>query len=397
MSPINDKAQLWVKGREQVFSRMEELINPNDQIIWMHCSSLGEFEQGRPLLEKLRLKHSSYKILLTFFSPSGFEVRKNYEGADYVFYLPIDSKQNAIKFFDITNPHLVIFVKYDFWYYYLAEAKERDIPLLLISAIFRKEQPFFSKYGAFHRKMLSFFTRMFVQDTRSVALLQTIGFTENVTLAGDTRFDRVVEIAEKFEPIDLIEMFCKGAVVIVAGSTWPEDDKELAKFANTRNNVKFIIAPHDIGKEQLEECSKLYKHSQLFSSYKKGPAAEINTIIIDNIGILSRLYKYATICYVGGGFGADGVHNVLEAAVYGKPVVFGPEYKKFNEAIELIENNGGISIKNGQELELAFDNLINNPSKYKVKATASFDYVYSKRGSTEKILRYIQENLRLTN
>lgn len=397
-APFNQKARLWIKGREGVFDRMRESLSSEDKIIWMHCSSLGEFEQGRPLLERLRKTYPSYKILLTFFSPSGYEVRKNYSGAHYIFYLPTDSRENAETFYNLVHPALIIFVKYEFWYNYLFEAKKRKIPLLLISAIFRKKQPFFSKHGDFHRSMLSTFTHLFVQNSESVSLLQKIGFNSNVSLSGDTRFDRVIEIAGNFQSISSIEDFCAGSDVVVAGSTWLEDDKELAHYVNTRSKVKFIIAPHDIGKDRLDECTHLYKHSILFSAIDslKDPD-NINTIIIDNIGMLSRLYKYATVCYIGGGFGADGVHNVLEAAVYGKPVVFGPEYEKFNEAIELIARGGGISIENALELEATFDRLLNNASEYYEKAGASLNYVYRNGGSTGKILEYIQENRLLTS
>lgn len=397
---FNTKAKLWIQGREGIFERMKEAISASDKIIWMHCASLGEFEQGRPLLEKLKTHYPSYKILLTFFSPSGYEVRKDYKGADYIFYLPVDNKQNAILFFDIVKPQLVIFVKYEFWYFFLHEAKKRSIPLLLISAIFRKKQAFFSKYGNFHRSMLSCFTQVFVQNANSVSLLQTIGFTKNVSLSGDTRFDRVIEIAENFRPVSLIESFCASSDVVVAGSTWLEDDKELAHYVNANEQVKFIIAPHNIGNDRLEECLKLYKHSVLFSSLSASLPADnmhINTIIIDNMGMLSRLYKYATVCYVGGGFGADGVHNVLEAAVYGKPVLFGPEYEKFNEAVELIENDGGVSVENALELEATLDDLLNNSADYTQKSNAARSYVYSKQGSTQKILQFIQENRLLTS
>ncbi|MGI8637986.1 MAG: 3-deoxy-D-manno-octulosonic acid transferase, partial [Segetibacter sp.] len=319
-SPFNNKARLWIKGREDVLTKMKKVIKPEDQIIWMHCSSLGEFEQGRPVLEKLKSRYPSYKILLTFFSPSGYEVRKNYTGADYIFYLPADSSKNANTFYDIVNAKLIVFVKYEFWYYYLHEAKKRGLPLLLISAIFRKQQPFFSKYGAFHRSMLSCFSHLFVQNKESVLLLNKIGLIQNVTLSGDTRFDRVIEIAEQAQSNSSIENFCAGSPVIVAGSTWSEDDKELAHYVNTRNRIKFIIAPHNIDRSRLQECKALYKNSNLYSSVSSSASTEnINTIIVDNVGMLSSLYKYSTISYIGGGFGADGVHNVLEAAVYGKP------------------------------------------------------------------------------
>lgn len=396
VSPFNEKARLWLKGRKDVFGQMELRIKSNTPLIWMHCSSLGEFEQGRPLLEKLRVEYSSYKVLLTFFSPSGYEVRKNYNGADYIFYLPMDSKENAQRFFEIAKPNLILFIKYEFWYYYLKEAKNRNIPLLLISAIFRKNQPFFKGYGHFHREMLSCFTHLFLQNQQSLLLLQTIGL-KNFSIAGDTRFDRVIEIAEKFEPVIPVDAFCAGATVVVAGSTWSEDDKELAHYANSRINVKFIIAPHNIGKDRLNECLRLYKNSVLFSAITNlPPSKNINTIIIDNIGMLSRLYKYGTITYVGGGFGEDGVHNVLEAAVFGKPVVFGPEYDKFFEAVELVSNGGGISVETALELEAELDKLLKKDEAYIESCKASLNYVYSKKGSTEKILQFIQEKRLLT-
>jgi 3-deoxy-D-manno-octulosonic-acid transferase len=397
VSPFNEKARLWEKGRKDIFLRLQQALAASGKLIWMHCASLGEFEQGRPVLEKLTAVDSDIKVLLTFFSPSGYEVRKNYKGADYVFYLPIDSADNARRFFDIVKPVLILFVKYEFWHYYLTEAKKRNIPLFLISAIFRKNQPFFSTYGKFHRHMLACFTHFFVQNEESVALLQSIGIVKNVSLSGDTRFDRVIEIAENFEPISVIEAFCAGSDVIVAGSTWTEDDKELAHYANSKSNVKFIIAPHNIIKDRLEECRRLYRHSVLFSSLTLAkPATDVNTVVIDNIGMLGRLYKYATVAYIGGGFGEDGVHNVLEAAVYGRPVVFGPEYDKFLEAIELIDADGATSVDNALELENTFDRLLKKDEGYQEKCNSSLNYVYSKRGATDKIIGFIYENRLLT-
>jgi len=396
-SPFNQKAKLWLKGREGVFERMREIISADHPLIWMHCSSLGEFEQGRPLLEKIRSNYPAYKILLTFFSPSGYEVRKNYEGADYVFYLPADKEENAKHFFEITKPRLILFIKYEFWYYYLFEAKKRNIPLLLISGIFRKSQPFFAKHGNFHRSMLSCFTHFFFQNEESLFLLKTIGFNKNVTISGDTRFDRVIEIAEQSQPIFTIEAFCSGCDVIVAGSTWPEDDKKLSGYANKKSNVKCIIAPHNINKQRLKECLQLYKNTVLFSSVTfAGVSSDINTIIIDNVGMLSSLYKYSTISYVGGGFGKEGVHNVLEAAVYGKPVIFGPMYEKYIEAKELAENGGGVSIKNYSELEAKLDKFLKKDQVYTNACKAASDYVYIKQGATKKILQFIQEKRLLT-
>ena len=396
-SPFNNKAILWVKGRENVLKKMKSVIKREDQIIWMHCSSLGEFEQGRPVLEKLKDHYTSYKILLTFFSPSGYEVRKNYTAADYIFYLPADSSKNARTFYDTINVKLIIFVKYEFWYYYLQEARKRNLPLLLISAIFRKEQPFFSRYGAFHRSMLSCFTHLFVQNEQSVLLLKRIGFNENVTLSGDTRFDRVIEIAEQAQSNLLIENFCANSSVIVAGSTWLEDDKELAHYVNTRSSIKFIIAPHNIDLSRLDECKTLYKKSIFYSSLNASTSTEnINTIIVDNVGMLSSLYKYSTISYIGGGFGEDGVHNVLEAAVYGKPVFIGPNYQKFKEARDLITCGGAFSFSNEEELKLKMDQLLEDARQLEISSDAAGKYVEENTGATKKIIQFIQANRLLT-
>lgn len=396
-APFQQKAKFWAEGRKRVFERMQEAISSVHPLVWMHCSSLGEFEQGRPLIEKIRIYYPSYKVLLTFFSPSGYEVRKNYNGADYVFYLPMDSRKNASRFFEIVRPRLILFIKYEFWYYYLCEAKRKQIPLLLVSGIFRKNQLFFSRYEHFYSSMLSSFTHFFLQDEYSLSLLKTIGFYKNATVSGDTRFDRVIEIAEQFQPIPSVEAFCNNSDVIVAGSTWLEDDRILAEYANLKKDVKFVIAPHNITRQRLNECLELYKKAVLFSAIKTLPASsEINTIIIDNIGMLSSLYKYATITYVGGGFGSEGIHNVLEAAVYGKPVIFGPVYDKFIEAGELINSRGAVSINSAAALKSTFEKFLTKDENYTEVCKASFDYVYSKRGATQTILQFIQENRLLT-
>jgi 3-deoxy-D-manno-octulosonic-acid transferase len=397
-SPFNSKAAAWLKGRRNIFQKMAGVIRTGENLVWMHCSSLGEFEQGRPVLEKLRAEMRSCKILLTFFSPSGYEVRKDYDGADYIFYLPMDSQVNAIRFFDIVQPRLILFVKYEFWNYYLSEAKHRNIPLVLISGIFRKDQPFFKWYGDLHRQMLTCFTHFFVQNQQSATLLKQVGFEKNVTISGDTRFDRVIKVTEEFEPLALIEQFCGAADVVVAGSTWTEDDKELDHFANSNGDIKFIIAPHSVIKDRIDECLHLYKNSMTYSQMQKGIIpAHVNTLIIDNVGMLSRLYSYATICYVGGAFGAEGVHNVLEPAVYGKPVVFGPEYEKYFEAEELVDVGGAIIIENALELEAELKKLLMKDTAYDSACEASKKYVYSKSGSTSQIVQYIYENRLLTS
>jgi len=384
---------------------------PNPKLVWMHCSSLGEFEQGRPVMEAIRQQYPAAKILLTFFSPSGYEVRKNSSGADYVMYLPMDSKANVRKFIDLVQPDLVVWIKYEYWYYYLTELKKRHIPLVLVSGIFRKDQPFFKWYGRLHWYMLESFNHLFVQTKASKQLLGTIGFSNNVSISGDTRFDRVVQIAEQFKPIDGITEFCGDSAVIVAGSTWIEDEEELDHYANTHPEIKFIIAPHEINEEHLKEIEKLFKHSIRFSKLPVSSSPvpvprnrpletekrQPNTLIIDNIGMLSKLYKYATITFVGGGFGDDGVHNVLEAAVYGKPVVFGPVYDKYIEAVELEQQGGAFVINTALELEETFNELLTDTSEYQASCKAARDYVYNNKGATDKVMQFIQENRLLTN
>jgi 3-deoxy-D-manno-octulosonic-acid transferase len=384
----------------------------HSRLAWMHCSSLGEFEQGRPVLEAIRQQYPNTRILLTFFSPSGYEVRKNSSGADYVMYLPMDSKANVRKFLNLVQPDLAIWIKYEYWFYYLTELKKRHIPLVLVSGIFRKDQPFFKWYGRLHWYMLESFNHLFVQTKKSKQLLGTIGFTNNVTISGDTRFDRVVQIAEQFKPIDPIEYFCGDNTVIVAGSTWPEDEEELDHYANTHPEIKFIIAPHEIDEEHLKEIEQLFRHSVRFSKLVVPGSSPVpvprnrplesekpkpNTLIIDNIGMLSKLYKYATITYVGGGFGDDGVHNVLEAAVYGKPVVIGPVYEKYVEAVELETAGGLLVVNTALELEETFNELLTNTNAYKASCEAARNYVYNNKGATEKIMQFIQENRLLTN
>ena len=396
---FNNKASDWVKGRKGIFEALQASIKKEDKIIWMHCASLGEFEQGRPVLEKLYLiKNPGQKILLTFFSPSGYEVQKDYDGADYVFYLPMDSKENALRFFELVQPTLILFVKYEFWYFYFKEAQTRKIPLLLVSSIFRKDQPFFKWYGGTYKKMLESISHFFVQNDTSAQLLSKLGYNKEVTISGDTRFDRVLKVASQFKQLDLIKIFCGNAKVVVAGSTWTEDDKELDHFANTNTTIKFIIAPHNIGKDRIDECLYLYKNALTYSALSSGGNVEgKNTLIIDNIGMLSTLYGYADVCYVGGGFGADGVHNVLEPAVYGKPVVFGPEYEKFNEAEGLLEAGGAVSIENALELDATLASLLNDDEKRKHVGEQSRNYVIQQAGATDKVIAYIQEKRLLTN
>ena len=375
-------------------------------MIWFHCASLGEFEQARPLLEAIRVRYPAYGILLSFFSPSGYEISKNYAGADYVTYLPMDSPAHAKAFVAAIKPQLVVWVKYEYWHFYLREISERSIPLLLVSGIFRPDQPFFRNWGSFHRQMLGRFSYLFVQNQASKKLLGGIGFSANVAVSGDTRFDRVVEIADQAAPVTPVEKFIAGSPVIIAGSTWEEDEEELDHFANTHPEIKFIIAPHEIDEDHLKDIEKLFHHSIRYSVLtgaeerpvaNPGSSSIANTLIIDNIGMLASLYRYATVAYIGGGFGNDGVHNVLEAAVYGKPVVFGPVYEKFAEAVELVEAGGAFCIENALELEETLQWLLGDEAAYNKAATASGNYVYANRGATRKIMTYIQENRLLTS
>ncbi|MEO7306802.1 MAG: glycosyltransferase N-terminal domain-containing protein [Ferruginibacter sp.] len=416
----NPKAQKWLNGRKNIFATINSKLQTppapgGTKPIWMHCASLGEFEQGRPLLEALKAEDPGQKIILTFFSPSGYEVMKDYKGADHVFYLPMDSASNAKKFLDAVNPSLVLWVKYEYWFYYLTALKQRNVPTVLVSGIFRKHQPFFAWYGQIWREMLATFTQFFVQNEESKKLLSTLGFTSNVSINGDTRFDRVLEIAGKFIPVPHIAGFCGDSPVIVAGSTWEEDEIELLHFVNVHPDIKFIIAPHEIDEENLKDVKDEFPRSIFYSELVKistdngqrtpdnpqGPADEQfsppNVLIIDNVGMLSRLYYYATIAYVGGGFGSDGVHNVLEAAVYGKPVVYGPVYEKFEEAIGLLNAGGGLSIDGPINLDSTMINLLNDDKNRTERGKAALQFVHAHAGATKKIIQFIQEKRLLTS
>lgn len=386
----NVKADLWIKGRK-TFPAVTFINSKDTKTIWMHCASLGEFEQGRPVIENLKRQYPAVKIVLTFFSPSGYEVQKNYPGADAVFYLPMDSKANADKMIGAINPSLVLWVKYEYWFYYLQAFKQQNIPVLLVSGIFRNSQPFFKWYGTTWKKILPFFTHFFVQDEASEILLAGIGIDKNVTISGDTRFDRVIEIAEQFEHIPLIQQFCGDSKVIVAGSTWEDDETELIHYVKANPQIKFIIAPHKIDAENLKDVKKEFVGSVFYSELLTTNQSTANVLIIDNVGMLSRLYYYAGITYVGGGFGDDGVHNVLEAAVYGKPVLYGPEFEKFIEAIELINCGGGIPIDNALELEEVLMKLWADEKLLQTTGESAKNYVHANAGASEKISAFIQE------
>ena len=384
-TPFNPKAAKFIAGRKQVFSSLKKAIEPDARYIWIHVASLGEFEQGRPIMEAVKRLHPEYKLLLTFFSPSGYEVRKNYQGADIITYLPIDTDWNARKFIRIANPSLAIFIKYEFWINYLSQLKKRGIPTYIVSAIFRESQAFFKWYGGFYRRLLANYNHLFVQDQNSVNLLASIGI-KNVSIAGDTRYDRVAEIARQAKKLPIIEAFKGDKKVLVAGSSWSKDENLLIPYINRNENIKFIIAPHEVKEERIREIAgKLTRPFVLYSQTTEEEVANAGCIIIDCIGLLSSIYRYGEIAYIGGGFGV-GIHNTLEAAVYGMPVIFGPNYKKFMEAVELAEAGAGFPVSNEEEFTSIMDNLLNDAGMLTKTAEIARSFVSSNCGATDKVV-----------
>lgn len=385
----NNKATLFLSGRENVFALLEQKRLPGEHYVWFHAASLGEFEQGRPIMESLKNSHPEYKILLTFFSPSGYEVRKDYQGADIICYLPMDMSWNVKRFLDIVQPDCAIFIKYEFWMNYLLELKKRQIKTYIVSAIFRESQLFFKWYGGYYRNLLKSFNHLFVQNDESVRLLHSIGF-DNVTKVGDTRFDRVADIASNAKELPIVQLFKSDKKVLVAGSSWPNDEEILLSYFNQNKDIKLIIAPHEIHEEHLQSIiSKLKRPYLRYSQATTENISEADCLIIDCFGLLSSIYRYGEIAYIGGGFGV-GIHNILEAAVYGIPVIFGPNYKKFQEAVDLIELGGAFSIADYTGFSrLMSDLLVDNSSLYASSAAVSNDYSQRNRGATIKVLDII--------
>jgi 3-deoxy-D-manno-octulosonic-acid transferase len=390
---FSPKIKLFIDGRKDVFAFLKSQILPADTCIWFHAASLGEFEQGLPVMEEIKSKFPTHKIVLTFFSPSGYEVRKNTKAADVVVYLPLDSPKNAKKFIEIVNPEKVFFIKYEFWPNYLNELKKRNTPTYLISGIFRKNQLFFKWYGGFFKKALDTFHHFFVQNTSSKELLLELN-RRNVTVSGDTRFDRVASILEKDNSLDFIAQFKNDTLTVVVGSSWPKDEELLVKFINENKfNLKFIIAPHNIKTEQIEELQKaITKNTILYSQIRTDrdlPLQEYDVFILDTIGILSKIYSYADIAYVGGGFGNPGVHNILEPATFGVPIVIGPNYSRFAEVIALVNLGGCIAVTNQKKLNETFDSLIQNGEERYEKGHICATFVQTNRGATGIILKNI--------
>ena len=387
---FNPKMKLFVDGRKGVFVRIREKINPSDKTIWFHAASLGEYEQGLPVIEQIKIKYPKHKIVVTFFSPSGYEVRKNNKVADLTIYLPLDTKQNAQLFVELVHPEMVFFIKYEFWPNYLNELKKRTIKTYLISGIFRENQAFFKGYGGFYRNALNTFDYFFVQNENSKKLLQSIGFT-NIKISGDTRFDRVVSILERDNSLDFIEQFKDQKTTIVIGSSWPKDESLLVNYINSASaDLKFIIAPHNIHKPEIDKLQTLItKKTILYSEKENQNLNEFQLFIIDTIGILTKIYSYADIAYVGGGFGNPGVHNILEPATFGVPIVIGPNYSHFAEATALVHQGGCVSISNQKELNEALDNLISNEDIRHEKGHICETFVQMNKGATVTILKNI--------
>ena len=380
------KARFFVEGRRRLFDRIERAVLPGKKHIWFHFASLGEFEQGRPVLEEMRKTYPESRIFVTFFSPSGYEIRKNYLLADHIFYLPIDTRHNARRFIDLVNPEIAIFTKYEYWYHYFTELKKRDVPLYVISGIFRKDQPFFKWYGGLHRKMLKCVSYFFVQNQESQRLLAELKH-ENIIVSGDTRFDRVYENAQNPKKIDLVESFCGGNKVIVAGSTWLPDEKLLTALPALFPGWKLIIAPHEIGDNRIKEIETLFPESVRFTRMKVS-ATSYQTLIVDNIGMLSSLYQYGDVAFIGGGFGA-GIHNTLEAAAFGLPVIFGPQYEKFQEAKDLIKLGAAFPVNDAEELKLVSEKLITEVYRLRAGDNAR-TYVEANTGATAMIVEHIK-------
>lgn len=386
-SLFNEKAKLLVKGRSETIKKLEYL-SFTKPVIWFHAASLGEFEQGRPIIESIKKRFPDRVILLTFFSPSGYEVRKNYSFADYVLYLPGDTNRNAHYFINKIKPEMAFFIKYEFWYHYLRTLNERNIPVYGISVIFRKHQPFFKWYGVWFKKMLSFYTKLYLQDKKSEELYNQIGYT-NCEVCGDTRFDRVLEISESIKDIEIARRFVDNCnKVIVAGSTWVKDEILIARYINQHPDVKIIIAPHEVHEEHVLKLESLF-HVPKFR-YTQAPhnVEDFQVMVVNTIGLLSSLYRYGNIAYIGGGFG-KGIHNTLEAATFGMPVIFGPKFKKFKEAVDLIEVGGGYSVSNYDALDEQLVALFRDDTSLVESGNSAVGYVKSMSGATKIIMKEV--------
>ena len=392
IAQFNQKLKLGVYGRAETFEILKTKISPKDKVIWFHCASLGEYEQGLPVFEKIKRQYPTHKIVLSFFSPSGYEIRKNTPIADTVIYLPLDTKENAKRFLNNVHPELVIFVKYEFWPNYLNELKKRNIRSILISALFRKEQSFFKSYGSWMRKSLHAFEHIFVQNESSKELLQSINY-KSVTVSGDTRFDRVSNQLQIDNHLDFIEEFKQDRLCVVAGSTWPEDEQLFINFINSdSSNTKYIVAPHNIKPQQIEVLKKAIKKPVVLFSEKVNQSLEnAQVFIIDTIGILSKIYSSADIAYVGGAMGSTGLHNTLEPAVFGVPIIIGKNYDNFPEAFEMETLGGLFAVSDQSTFNITLKSLISNGDKRLNSGKANTEYIASNKGAVTQIIDYLNQ------
>ncbi len=379
--------KMW-RGERDAFNVLRSKVDPSARYMWFHAASLGEFEQGRPIMERLRKSHPEFKILLTFFSPSGYEVRKNYEGADIICYLPLDTPLNARRFLKLVPIECAFFIKYEFWWNYLSLMKKRGIPVYSVSSIFRPEQVFFRWYGRKYRLVLNCIARYFVQNERSRQLLAKLGITD-VDITGDTRFDRVIEIKRQAKQLPIVDAFAKGFKVFVAGSSWPPDEDIFIRYFNEHKEWRIVIAPHVIGEDHLQQIlRKLKRKAVRYTQTTPEEAANADCLIVDCFGLLSSIYQFADVSYVGGGFGV-GIHNVLEAAVWNVPVLFGPNNKRFQEAQELLAYKGGIEITDFDSFEKIMNRFDTDAACLKSSADAAGAYVLSRSGASDKVLQAV--------
>ncbi len=395
MALFNPKIRLFVKGRKDVFSHLSKQIQPGDRVVWMHAASLGEFEQGLPVLQRLTAEKPGYKLVVTFFSPSGYEVKKNSAQADVITYLPLDSQKNVRKFLDIVHPEIALFIKYEFWPNYLNELEKRRVRTFLVSGIFRPSQIFFKGYGGFMRRRLRAFEHFFVQDEASREQLCRIGF-DNVTVSGDTRFDRVLKTREQKKSLSFIETFLQGSLCVVIGSSWEQDEALLVPFINAyEGEAKFIIAPHLTDAGHIEQLTQtLTRETVLFSEKEGKNLADYPVFILNTVGLLADVYGYADVAYIGGGMGTKGLHNILEPAVFGVPLLIGKNYEKFPEAVELVKRGGVMTIKTVTELALALNQLLHDEAKRGEAGAINVAYVEEKSGAVEKVMGYLSTHSR---
>jgi len=395
-SAFNPKAKLFSDGRRNWESKMLESVSKDDRIIWVHCSSLGEFEQGRPVMEKIKTDYPNHKLAVSFFSPSGYEVQKNYKGADYIFYLPLDTVSNSKKLIRSLHPEILILVKYEYWYNLLNRLQKSKIPVIVISAVIRKDSLFLSGYGVWFKKIIRRISHFFVQDEDSKELLKSIEI-DQVTVSGDTRFDRVREIKDENPKLEFVEKFKGNSKLIVAGSTWPDDEEILTKFINEKlpEDWKIIFAPHNIDSKKIHQLKENLKlPTSIYSETNDNELINSKILIVDTIGILTKIYAYSDISYVGGGFTKTGVHNTIEPAVFGVPVIFGPVYQNYFEAIELLESGGALNFKDYNEFSEKMNSLIKDELLRTERGKAAFNYIRSKPNSTRLIIEYLNSTIR---